>query len=779
MKSWVKNSLHIFYAKQSDETSRQVNSNIIDQKKEDDTSTALLSEQTIEGDSLKITVWDNLRMQVWKWQNGEWVHQIFGANSKGFKLFFDEDNMASYYSGNDPEFVSNTMPDDHTIVTVVRRNGVKITQTVQYRNGDNYYSIRWDISNEKDATIDSLKFFAGEDTYFAGSDQGVGFWDPNNYMVYVKNDQGGETGIMGFSSAFSTKASAYYEDNYSKLKSAVADGRLPNTVNPENHDAAYALGWVKNNLAPGQTWTLYAYETFRYVSTDNEAPSVTIISPNGGEAFTAGSTMSINWSATDNEGVTRIDIRISLDGGETYQVINNNLENSPPFVWTIPDTFVSNNCKVKIIAYDAAFNSSQDESDAVFSITKAPTQATISAEYGPPSVANEWQLFTIPLTADAFGVDAKTFQSVLANVTMFRIRTEMHDGPDVGGLDNVQIGDRYSSDFATGSQGWSAAGDGTMEWIPSGGVSNGYLQISDWATGDWHWAVAPVTFSGDWRELVGQNISFYFKTDHPSYSAVVEIYSGESKRLVLYAQPQNIPVGGSAVVTVSLSEAASENVVVSLNSSSSDCISVPENVTISAGNLSATFTATAVGTSGCSSVITASATGYGDSRITLNVEESSGQGSLTGYVTDATTGDGIAGATVTIATDATTGDGIAGATVTIAGITVTTDENGRYRIDSIPAGYHQTLMASAEGYSPFEMSIHIAAGSTTNYDISLSPTLSEGEFRLVLNWGQKPPDLDIHLITPQIEGVTYEVSWESKGWVTANFSGFPRSGVAP
>ena len=113
----------------------------------------------------------------------------------------------------------------------------------------------------------------------------------------------------------------------------------------------------------------------------------------------------------------------------------------------------------------------------------------ISAEYGPPDVANEWQKFTIPLTAEAFGVDAATFTQVLANVERFQIRTEMHDGADVGALDQINIGDRYVSSFDSGNEEWNAAGDGTMEWIGKSAIvpaAIGILRLrpqAGWAIG--------------------------------------------------------------------------------------------------------------------------------------------------------------------------------------------------------------------------------------------------------------------------------------------------------
>ncbi|HIC89694.1 MAG TPA: hypothetical protein EYP04_09885 [Anaerolineae bacterium] len=134
------------------------------------------------------------------------------------------------------------------------------------------------------------------------------------------------------------------------------------------------------------TWTIWAMETFQTVATDNEAPVVTLIYPNGGEGLRAGNEIQINWSATDNIGVTKIDLWISSDGGESYKPIASDLENLPPYIWLIPDSVASGACKVKVIAYDAAFNFSEDVSDGTFEINSTDTPTTmISIEYGPPA----------------------------------------------------------------------------------------------------------------------------------------------------------------------------------------------------------------------------------------------------------------------------------------------------------------------------------------------------------------------------------------------------------
>lgn len=276
--------------------------------------------------------------------------------------------------------------------------------------------------------------------------------------------------------------------------------------------------------------------------------------------------------------------------------------------------------------------------------------ATVTTTYGPPTSANTWEEFTIPLTAATFNVDDATFQQVMSNVQLLRISTEFSTQKDTGSVDNFSIGARFSSDFNSGLEGWSAAGDGTMEWIPSGGISGGHLQVTDWASGDWHFAVTPPDWSGDWSDLIGSSLVFYLKTDHPDYASKIEITSEGSNRLVLSADPLIVPLHGSSNVSVSSSPATTQDLLVSLTSSDTNCITVPSSVTIGGGQSSGQFIASAASgaQADCSSVITASASAYSDGRLTLRVGDGSGQvsGPAGGPVSTTGTTIGICGPSV-------------------------------------------------------------------------------------------------------------------------------------
>ena len=101
---------------------------------------------------------------------------------------------------------------------------------------------------------------------------------------------------------------------------------------------------------------------------DNTDPSVTVTSPNGGEVWDIGTLRSITWNATDNVGVTAIDIRLSTDGGATYPIVVASGEpNDGIYPWTVPASPTST-ARIKVIAHDGEGNTGEDVSDANFEI---------------------------------------------------------------------------------------------------------------------------------------------------------------------------------------------------------------------------------------------------------------------------------------------------------------------------------------------------------------------------------------------------------------------------
>jgi hypothetical protein len=251
----------------------------------------------------------------------------------------------------------------------------------------------------------------------------------------------------------------------------------------------------------------------------------------------------------------------------------------------------------------------------------------ITAPYGPPAEANVWEKFTLPLTAETFGLDDTVFAAAMANVTSFWIRTEMHTGSDVGGIDEVWIGSTYSSSFDGSAEGWSSGGDGTMEWVSEGGYDGGFLQISDWATGDWHWLIAPSDWAGDWSAMIGQDIEFWYQTNRPSYEAIIKITTFPVNRLVITTPVSaTILPDDSTLIRLEVLPTPETDITVNFSTSNGACVEVPPPVTIQAGNSSVNvyFVAASGATVGCESVIEATSSGYLTSRITMMILDNFG-----------------------------------------------------------------------------------------------------------------------------------------------------------
>jgi Divergent InlB B-repeat domain/SdrD B-like domain len=147
-------------------------------------------------------------------------------------------------------------------------------------------------------------------------------------------------------------------------------------------------------------------ETLTVQFFDGTPPTVTLGAPNGGEAWKAGTSHYITWGASDNTGVTGLDLSYSTDGGLTFpNTIATGVPNTGPYLWTVPNT-PSTTARVRIVAHDGSGNTAADTSDANFTISQWIIVATAGAggsisPSGAVGVPNGGsQVFTI--TPDAF-----------------------------------------------------------------------------------------------------------------------------------------------------------------------------------------------------------------------------------------------------------------------------------------------------------------------------------------------------------------------------------------
>jgi hypothetical protein len=133
-----------------------------------------------------------------------------------------------------------------------------------------------------------------------------------------------------------------------------------------------ALAWL------GQILTA---QTQIYDDSDNTfsilAPTLTVLLPNGGENWNAGTIHNITWNSTG--AFTDVNIEYTTDNGINWLSVAANTTNDGTYAWTVPAT-LSPNCLVRI--KDAVDSSPEDTSNAVFSISSSDTE-TVSIPNQP------------------------------------------------------------------------------------------------------------------------------------------------------------------------------------------------------------------------------------------------------------------------------------------------------------------------------------------------------------------------------------------------------------
>ncbi|MCE5297804.1 MAG: lectin like domain-containing protein [Methanoregulaceae archaeon] len=88
---------------------------------------------------------------------------------------------------------------------------------------------------------------------------------------------------------------------------------------------------------------------------DTKSPTVTLTSPRAFSSVTPGSTVKVIWSATDNKGVSGVDIAVSKDKGSTWTTVAMNLAKTGTYTLTVPQD-VSGTFMIRVTARDSAGN---------------------------------------------------------------------------------------------------------------------------------------------------------------------------------------------------------------------------------------------------------------------------------------------------------------------------------------------------------------------------------------------------------------------------------------
>jgi len=140
------------------------------------------------------------------------------------------------------------------------------------------------------------------------------------------------------------------------------------------------------------------------------------------------------------------------------------------------------------------------------------------------------------------------------------------------------------------------------------------------------------------------------------------------------------------------------------------------------------------------------------SNVTLLADNCSA-GTVAGTITDAVSGDGVSGVSISVRSGLNVTSG------NTTGTTATTANNGTYTLSSMNTGGY-TIEASKSGYITAYFNVNVC-GSLTNQNTNITEELSSGTMRIVLHWGASSGlgVVDSHLTGPDNASGRFHIYW--------------------
>jgi hypothetical protein len=152
---------------------------------------------------------------------------------------------------------------------------------------------------------------------------------------------------------------------------------------------------------------------------DQTAPTVTVTAPNGGETWVEGETRAITWTAADNVAVTAIDLHYSLDNGVNWLPLAAGEANDGSYDWLVWHA-ASTEALVRAVAHDAAANSGEDASDAVFTLRTLTGVGGLPATFARATLLQNRPNPFNPAATIGFGLPAAGH----VTITIYTVRGE-------------------------------------------------------------------------------------------------------------------------------------------------------------------------------------------------------------------------------------------------------------------------------------------------------------------------------------------------------------------
>jgi len=185
---------------------------------------------------------------------------------------------------------------------------------------------------------------------------------------------------------------------------------------------------------------VYQQNKNKNVSPENTSPSITIISPNGGEILNEGSVYTINWKTQNVSAANKVAISITRvpppalpeEGQEFDPIIFTDLENSGSKEWKVSYMYPNGNYIIGINTYESLpiTNPLSDESDATFQIINPPiAQAAYLCSGGKTIQAAFYKGEDYPVQPGEMPIPSGSVKVILSDGRNFNLaRTISADG---------------------------------------------------------------------------------------------------------------------------------------------------------------------------------------------------------------------------------------------------------------------------------------------------------------------------------------------------------------
>lgn len=158
------------------------------------------------------------------------------------------------------------------------------------------------------------------------------------------------------------------------------------TITAGNDAVGVSFTGARSDIGyPAHFTTVPSDESVAEDSVAASEPTVTVVTPNGGDMLISGQSAVISWSSTNESSMPFVSLSYSIDDGASYSAIVENIPNIGSYVWTVPSV-VTTRARVLIQGGDLLTFSAQDASDRSFTMTSPASDAVVDVPAEDTSV---------------------------------------------------------------------------------------------------------------------------------------------------------------------------------------------------------------------------------------------------------------------------------------------------------------------------------------------------------------------------------------------------------